>query len=238
MFSMHAVKKSFEGAPVLRNLSLRLSAGEIVALVGPNGAGKTTAFSLLAGLDLPDCGTIALDGYDITGMPFYRRARCGISYLPQESAIFSDLTLEENFQVVQEARSESRTTRRAATDRLLEEFSLSDLRRTPAAKLSAGERRRAAFALTIAAEPRFILLDEPFAALDPISIAEVKASVRNLARRGIGLMITDHNARELLPLADRTYVIFAGRLLADGSANAIMGNPEVRQVYLGDGFRV
>ena len=235
---MHAVEKSFEGAPVLRNLSLRLSAGEIVALVGPNGAGKTTAFRLLAGLDLPDRGTIALDGYDITGMPFYRRARCGISYLPQESAIFSDLTLEENFQIVQEARSESRTTRRAATDRLLEEFSLSDLRCTPAAKLSGGERRRAAFALTIAAEPRFILLDEPFAALDPISIAEVKASVRNLARRGIGLMITDHNARELLPLADRTYVIFAGRLLADGSANAIMGNPEVRQVYLGDGFRV
>lgn len=237
MLSMHAVAKSFQRIPVLRNIGLSLNAGEIVALVGPNGAGKTTTFRLLAGLDAPDHGTIALDGRDITRMPFYGRARCGISYLPQETAIFSDLTLEENFQIVQEARRTSTTTHRAATDRLLEEFSLADLRQTTAANLSGGERRRAAFALTIACEPKFILLDEPFAALDPISVTEMKTSVRNLASRGIGVLITDHNARELLPVADRAYVIFAGRLLADGTADAVMSNPDVREFYLGDGFR-
>lgn len=238
MLSMHAVAKSLHGIPVLRNVSLRLNAGEIVALVGPNGAGKTTTFRLLAGLDLPDRGTIALDGRDITKMQFYSRARCGICYLPQETALFSNLTLEENFQIVQEARRTSATKQRAATDRLLEEFSLSGLRGATAATLSGGERRRAAFALTVACEPNFILLDEPFAALDPISVTEMKLSVRNLARRGIGVLITDHKPRELLPLADRVYVIFGGRLLADGSADAITANPEVRQVYLGDGFRV
>jgi lipopolysaccharide export system ATP-binding protein len=238
MLSMQAVAKSFQGRPILRNLSLLLNAGEIVALLGPNGAGKTTTFRLMAGLDKPDCGTIALNGRDITRMPFYSRARCGISYLPQESAIFSNLTLEENFQIVQEARRESATTQRATTDKLLGEFSLSDLRGTLAAKLSGGERRRAAFALIVACEPKFILLDEPFAALDPISVSEMKASIKNLARRGIGVLITDHNARELLPVADRAYVIFAGRLLADGNADAIMANSEVRQIYLGDGFRV
>lgn len=238
MLSMHAVAKSFQGSPVLRDFSLSLNAGEIAALVGPNGAGKTTAFRLLAGLDMPDRGTISLDARDITRMPFYSRATCGISYLPQETAIFSNLTVEQNFQIVQEARGTSTRAQRAATDRLLEEFSLSDFRGKTAARLSGGERRRAAFALTIACEPKFVLLDEPFAALDPISVSEMKASVRNLARRGIGVLITDHNARELLPVADRAYVIFSGRLLAEGSAGAIMSNPAVRQAYLGDGFRV
>ena len=235
---MHAVAKSIQGIPVLQDVSLLLNAGEIVALVGPNGAGKTTAFRLLAGIDMPDRGTVALDGRDITRIPFYGRARCGISYLPQETAIFSNLTLEENFQIVREARRTSATAERALMDRLLEEFCLSDLRGTTAAKLSGGERQRAAFALTIACEPKFILLDEPFTGIDPLSVGEMKASVRNLARRGVGVLITDHNARELLPLADRAYVMFAGRLLADGSTDAIVANAEVRRVYLGDGFRV
>ena len=237
MLSTHAVAKSFQGYPIVHGLNLSVSGGEIVALLGPNGAGKTTSFRLLAGIEIPDRGTIELDGRDITAMTFSDRALLGVSYLPQESAIFRGLTLEQNFQIVLEARHSSSTVQRETMLQFLDEFCLAHLRGRIAGTLSGGERRRAELALIMACDPKFLLLDEPFAGLDPISVNEIQSSIGKLTKRGIGFLIADHNARELLRITDRAYVISAGCLLAHGSANTILQNPDVRQIYFGEEFR-
>ncbi len=230
------VGKSFKKRPVVRGVSLQIQRGEVVGLLGPNGAGKTTCFYIITGLIAPDYGNILLDGQDMTNLPMYRRARQGIGYLPQEASIFRGLSVENNIRAVLEVVEKSRDRREAILEALLAEFSITHLRRTPALALSGGERRRVEIARTLASNPHFVLLDEPFAGIDPIAVGDLRELVFHLKDRGIGVLITDHNVRETMDVIDRAYIIHDGTVLMEGSPTEIVGNDEVRRVYLGDRF--
>lgn len=228
--------KSYKGRQVVSGVSLGVRAGEAVGLLGPNGAGKTTCFYMVTGLVPVDQGTIEIDGYDVTSMPMYRRARLGIGYLPQEASIFRGLTVENNIRAVLEVVEKSRKERERSLDALLDEFHISRLRKAPAISLSGGERRRLEIARALASRPNYMLLDEPFAGIDPIAVADIQQLVRHLTGRGIGVLITDHNVRETLGLIDRAYIIHAGEVLTHGLPADIVGNADVRRLYLGEGF--
>ncbi len=228
--------KSYKGRKVVNGVSLGVRAGEAVGLLGPNGAGKTTCFYMVTGLVPVDEGTIEIDGYDVTSMPMYRRARLGIGYLPQETSIFRGLSVEQNIRAVLEVVEKSRKQREKDLDELLEEFHIGHLRHAPSMALSGGERRRLEIARALASRPAYMLLDEPFAGIDPIAVADIQQLVRHLTRRGIGVLITDHNVRETLGLIDRAYIIHAGEVLTHGRADEVVANPDVRRLYLGEGF--
>lgn len=230
------LEKSFKGRKVVRGVTLGVRRGEAVGLLGPNGAGKTTCFYMITGLIRPDAGRIELDGHDITAMPMYRRARLGIGYLPQEASIFRGLSVENNIRAVLEVVEPSRAERERQLDRLLDEFSIAHLRKLPSIALSGGERRRCEIARALATRPSFMLLDEPFAGIDPIAVGDIQDLVRHLTQRGIGVLITDHNVRETLGLIDRAYIIAAGQVLTHGRPDEIVRNPDVRRTYLGEQF--
>jgi lipopolysaccharide export system ATP-binding protein len=234
----HGVEKSFAGRKVVRGASLYVGRGEAVGLLGPNGAGKTTIFYMVTGLIKADRGRIELDGHDITRLPMYQRARLGIGYLPQEASIFRGLTVEENIRAVLEAVEPSAKRRQAELDSLLEEFGIARLRKTPSIALSGGERRRVEIARALATRPSYMLLDEPFAGIDPIAVGDIQALVRHLTQRGIGVLITDHNVRETLGLTDRAYIIYSGEVLMEGRTDDIVQDADVRRLYLGEEFRL
>jgi lipopolysaccharide export system ATP-binding protein len=234
--SVESVVKSFKKRPIVRGVSLSLERGEAVGLLGPNGAGKTTVFYMITGLIPADEGRILIDGEDITRLPMYRRARLGIGYLPQEASIFRGLTVEQNIRAVLELVEPDKATREEHLEALLEEFKITRVRSSPSIALSGGERRRVEIARALASRPSFMLLDEPFAGIDPIAIGDIQDLVRHLTDRGIGVLITDHNVRETLDLVDRAYIIHEGQLLIEGTPEEIIANEDVRRVYLGDEF--
>jgi lipopolysaccharide export system ATP-binding protein len=238
LLSVHNVEKSFVGRKVVRGVSLYVRKGEAVGLLGPNGAGKTTVFYMITGLIKADEGRIELNGCDVTQLPMYQRARLGIGYLPQEASIFRGLTVEENIRAVLEVVEPDGKRRERDLDALLEEFNIARLRKTPAIALSGGERRRVEIARSLATRPNYMLLDEPFAGIDPIAVGDIQALVRHLTNRGIGVLITDHNVRETLGLTDRAYIIYSGEVLMEGRADDIVNNPDVRRLYLGEEFRL
>jgi lipopolysaccharide export system ATP-binding protein len=230
------VQKSFRARRVVQGASLSVRRGEAVGLLGPNGAGKTTIFYMITGLIIPEGGRIELDGQDITSLPMYQRARLGIGYLPQEASIFRGLTVEENIRAVLEVVEPDRRKREHQLDALLEEFHITHIRKSPSIALSGGERRRCEIARALAGRPAFMLLDEPFAGIDPIAVGDIQTLVRHLTERGIGVLITDHNVRETLGLIDRAYIIHSGRVLMEGTPEEIVNNPDVRRLYLGEQF--
>jgi lipopolysaccharide export system ATP-binding protein len=230
--------KSYRRRPVLRDVSLRLRRGEVVGLLGPNGAGKTTCFYAVAGLVPPDAGSVTVDGQDVTRLPMYRRAKLGIGYLPQEASVFRGLTVADNIRAILELRIRDTDKRREMLDELLGEFSITHLRRTPAVALSGGERRRVEIARCLASQPKYVLLDEPFAGVDPLAVADIRKLVRQLTDRGIGVLITDHNVRETLEIIDRAYILHGGTVLMSGSPEQVVRDDNVRRVYLGDSFRL
>jgi lipopolysaccharide export system ATP-binding protein len=236
--AVHGVEKSFGGRTVVKGVTLYVRRGEAVGLLGPNGAGKTTVFYMITGLINADRGRIELDGYDVTALPMYQRARLGIGYLPQEASIFRGLNVEDNVRAVLEVVEPDRRRREADLNALLEEFNIARLRKTPAIALSGGERRRVEIARALATRPSYMLLDEPFAGIDPIAVGDIQALVRHLTNRGIGVLITDHNVRETLGLTDRAYIIYSGEVLMEGRADDIVNNPDVRRLYLGEEFRL
>tara|TARA_A100001037_G_scaffold119676_1_gene109012 strand:+ start:2247 stop:3044 length:798 start_codon:yes stop_codon:yes gene_type:complete len=228
--------KSYKKRPVIREVTLSVERGEVVGLLGPNGAGKTTTFYILTGLVKPDYGVITLDGNEITGLPMYRRARLGIGYLPQEASIFRGLSVENNIRAILEVAFKHPDQREIKLEELLAEFSISHLRRTSALALSGGERRRVEIARALAADPSFILLDEPLAGIDPIAINEIRDLISHLKDRNIGILITDHNVRETLEIVDRAYILHDGRVLMSGAPEEIVTHKDVRRVYLGESF--
>src|SRR5882672_1431260 len=232
------IGKSFNKRPVVRSVSLSLKRGEAVGLLGPNGAGKTTCFYMITGLIPADTGSIEVDGHDVTKLPMYRRARLGIGYLPQEASIFRGLTVEDNISAVLEIVEPDRDRRREQLESLLDEFNLARVRRSPAIALSGGERRRVEIARALATHPSFMLLDEPFAGIDPIAVGDIQELVRHLKERGIGVLITDHNVRETLGLVDRAYIVHSGTILMEGGPDEIVESREVRRLYLGEDFRL
>ncbi len=234
----HGVEKSFGGRMVVKGVTLYVRRGEAVGLLGPNGAGKTTVFYMITGLINADRGRIELDGYDVTALPMYQRARLGIGYLPQEASIFRGLNVEDNIRSVLEVVEPDKRRREADLNALLEEFNIARLRKTPTIALSGGERRRVEIARALATRPSYMLLDEPFAGIDPIAVGDIQALVRHLTNRGIGVLITDHNVRETLGLTDRAYIIYSGEVLMEGRADDIVNNPDVRRLYLGEEFRL
>ena len=236
--AVHGVEKNYSGRKVVRGVSLYVRRGEAVGLLGPNGAGKTTVFYMITGLIKADRGRIHLDGYDVTALPMYQRARLGIGYLPQEASIFRGLNVEENIRAVLEMIEPNKRRREAELDSLLEEFNIARLRKTPTIALSGGERRRVEIARALATRPNYMLLDEPFAGIDPIAVGDIQALVRHLTQRGIGVLITDHNVRETLGLTDRAYIIYSGEVLMEGEPDDIVNNPDVRRLYLGEEFRM
>jgi lipopolysaccharide export system ATP-binding protein len=233
---VHGLTKRFRKRPVLRGVSLNLRRGEAVGLLGPNGAGKTTCFYILTGLVKPDSGQIELDGYDVTELPMYRRARLGIGYLPQEASIFRGLNVEENIRAVLEVVEPDHARRETYLDELLAEFSIAHLRQAPALALSGGERRRCEIARALAARPAFMLLDEPLAGIDPIAVGDIRNLISHLKDRGIGVLITDHNVRETLDIVDRAYILHEGQVLREGTPAEIVLDEDVRRVYLGERF--
>jgi lipopolysaccharide export system ATP-binding protein len=232
------LEKSYGSRRVVHDVSLNLTRGEVVGLLGPNGAGKTTVFYMMIGLVRADAGVIELDGLDVTTLPMYRRARLGIGYLPQEPSIFRGLSVEDNIRAVLEVIEPDPARRESELDALLDEFDIADKRKTPAIVISGGERRRVEIARAIATRPSFMLLDEPFAGIDPIQVNEIKKLVRYLARRGIGVLITDHNVRETLDLVDRAYIVHSGEILMEGNPDEIVDNHDVRKLYLGREFEL
>jgi len=230
------LRKSYAGKPVVRDVSIKLHRGETVGLLGPNGAGKTTCFYMISGLVMPELGKITLDGADITSLPMYRRARMGIGYLPQEASIFRGMSVEGNILAILEVSEPVYEKRLLRLDELLAEFSITHLRNAPAIALSGGERRRVEIARALAANPSFILLDEPLAGIDPVAVADIKNLISHLKDKGIGVLITDHNVREALELIERAYIIHDGRVLMEGDPQEIVSNEEVRKVYLGEKF--
>jgi lipopolysaccharide export system ATP-binding protein len=234
--SVVSIAKSYDKRIVLSDVSLSVGRGEVVGLLGPNGAGKTTCFYSIMGLVKPDSGRIMLDGADITGLPMYRRAILGLGYLPQETSIFRGLTVEQNIIAVLELAEPDKAERAERLEFLLDEFGLTRLRKAPAMALSGGERRRCEIARALAATPSIMLLDEPFAGIDPISIADIRDLVKDLKQRGIGVLITDHNVRETLDIVDRACIIYDGRVLFAGSPQELVADENVRRLYLGEGF--
>ena len=232
------LRKSYRKRLVIRNVSLELGRGEVVALLGPNGSGKTTCFYSIAGLVTPEGGNVTVDGRDVTTLPMYRHAKLGIGYLPQEMSIFRGLNVEDNILSILEIAQPDRHKRRKRLEELLSEFSIEHLRRAPAMALSGGERRRVEIARCLAADPKYVLLDEPFAGVDPIAVGEIRALTADLKNRGIGVLITDHNVRETLEIVDRAYILHEGRVLMSGTPEEVVRNGDVRRVYLGDNFRI
>jgi len=230
--------KSYRKRPILRDVSLTLHRGEVTALLGPNGAGKTTCFYAIAGLIPPDAGTVTVDGEDVTWLPMYRRAKLGIGYLPQEASVFRGMTVADNIRAILEISIADREKRHEMLDELLGEFSITHLRRTPAITLSGGERRRVEIARCLASQPKYVLLDEPLAGVDPLAVADIRALVCHLKDRGIGVLITDHNVRETLDIVDRAYILHAGAVLMSGTPEEVVRDDNVRRVYLGDSFRI
>ena len=228
---------SYKGRPVIRDFSLDLHHGEVVGLLGPNGSGKTTCFYSIAGLVIAQSGQVFIDGTDITGLPMYLRARMGIGYLPQEVSIFRGLSVEDNILTVLEVAQPDRHKRYERLDELLTEFSINHLRKAPSIALSGGERRRVEIARCLAANPKFLLLDEPFAGIDPIAVGEIRHLVTDLKSRGIGVLITDHNVHETLKIVDRAYILHDGVVLKNGTAQEVIGDETVRRVYLGKNFK-
>ena len=234
--SVVSIAKAYDKRSVLSDVSVSVARGEVIGLLGPNGAGKTTCFYSVMGLVKPDSGRIMLDGEDITGLPMYRRAILGLGYLPQETSIFRGLSVEKNILTVLELSEPDATVRAARLETLLDDFGLTRLRAAPAMALSGGERRRAEIARALAADPSIMLLDEPFAGIDPISIADIRDLICGLKKRGIGVLITDHNVRETLEIVDRAYIIYDGRVLFTGSPEELVADESVRRLYLGEGF--
>jgi lipopolysaccharide export system ATP-binding protein len=234
----HGLEKAYGGRKVVDGVSLYVRRGEAVGLLGPNGAGKTTAFYTITGLIKADRGRIELDGHDVTHLPMYQRARLGIGYLPQEASIFRGLNVEDNIRAVLEVVEPNRRRREADLKALLDEFEIARHRKTPSIALSGGERRRVEIARALASRPSYMLLDEPFAGIDPKAVVEIQRLVRRLTTRGIGVLITDHNVRETLDLTDRSYIIYSGQVLMEGRKDDIVNDPEVRRLYLGEDFRV
>jgi lipopolysaccharide export system ATP-binding protein len=232
------LRKSYRKRVVIRDVTLELDRGEVVALLGPNGSGKTTTFYAGAGLVNPEGGQVTIDGRDATWLPMYRRARLGIGYLPQEMSIFRGLTVEDNIASVLDIALNDRHRRRERLEELLGEFSIEHLRRAPALALSGGERRRVEIARCLAADPKYLLLDEPFAGVDPISVNDIRHLVADLKKRGIGVLITDHNVRETLEIVDRAYILHDGKVLMSGTPAEVVQNENVRRVYLGENFRI
>jgi lipopolysaccharide export system ATP-binding protein len=228
--------KSYKSRRVVDGVSIGLRRGEAVGLLGPNGAGKTTCFYMITGLVPVDDGTIEIDGHDVSVMPMYQRSRLGVGYLPQEASIFRGLSVEANIRAVLEIIEPNKKVRDDKLDSLLDEFSITHLRKAPSIALSGGERRRLEIARALASDPTFMLLDEPFAGVDPIAVADIQNLVRHLTQRGIGVLITDHNVRETLSLIDRAYIIHAGQVLTHGRPSEIVNNPDVRRLYLGNDF--
>ena len=234
--SVVSIAKSYDKRTVLTDVSLTVGKGEVIGLLGPNGAGKTTCFYSVMGLVKPDSGRIMLDGDDITGLPMYRRAILGLGYLPQETSIFRGMTVEQNILSVLELAVPDKDKRALRLETLLDEFGLTWLRASPAMALSGGERRRAEIARALAADPSIMLLDEPFAGIDPLSISDIRDLICQLKQRGIGVLITDHNVRETLSICDRAYIIYDGRVLFSGSPDELVADANVRRLYLGEGF--
>jgi lipopolysaccharide export system ATP-binding protein len=238
VLAVHGVEKTFVGRKVVKGVSLYVRKGEAVGLLGPNGAGKTTVFYMITGLIRADNGRIELDGHNVTPLPMYQRARLGIGYLPQEASIFRGLNVEQNIRAVLEVVEKSAKQRDRRLDELLEEFNITRLRKTPSIALSGGERRRVEIARALATQPSYMLLDEPFAGIDPIAVGDIQTLVRHLTNRGIGVLITDHNVRETLGLTDRAYIIYSGEVLTEGPTTEIVNNPDVRRLYLGEQFQL
>lgn len=232
------LRKSYRRKVVIRDVSLSLNQGEVVALLGPNGSGKTTTFYAIAGLITAEGGHVTLDGRDITTLPMYRRAKLGVGYLPQEMSIFRGMSVEDNILAILDISDGSRHKKRERLEELLSEFSIEHLRRAPALALSGGERRRVEIARCLAAQPRYLLLDEPFAGVDPISVGDIRHLVGDLKKRGIGVLITDHNVRETLEIVDRAYILHDGKVLMSGSPDEVVENANVRRVYLGENFQI
>ncbi len=230
--------KSYRKKPVLRDVSLHVQRGEVVALLGPNGAGKTTCFYAVAGLITPESGTVVLDGADVTLLPMYRRARLGIGYLPQEASIFRGLSVEDNIRAVLELHVSDHSQQTTRLEELLAEFSITHLRRASAISLSGGERRRVEIARCLASNPSFVLLDEPFAGVDPIAVGDIRQLTAQLKNRGIGVLITDHNVRETLEIVDRAYILHDGAVIMNGTPQEVVQDDNVRRVYLGDRFSI
>lgn len=232
------LRKSYRKRMVIRDVSMELGRGEVVALLGPNGSGKTTCFYAIAGLVTPEAGSVIVDGRDVTTLPMYRRAKLGIGYLPQEVSIFRGLNVEDNIMAILEIALPDRHKRRERLEELLSEFSIEHLRRAPAMALSGGERRRTEIARCLAADPKYVLLDEPFAGVDPIAVGEIRALTADLKNRGIGVLITDHNVQETLQIVDRAYILHDGKILMSGTTEEVVQDENVRRVYLGNSFRV
>ena len=235
---VRGLRKSYGARTVVHEAGLTVRNGEAVGLLGPNGAGKTTIFYMITGLVAADRGTISLDGMEITHLPMYQRARLGIGYLPQEASIFRGLSVEDNIRAVLEVAEPNRKTRERKLDSLLEEFDIARLRKSPSIALSGGERRRCEIARALASSPTFMLLDEPFAGIDPIAVGDIQDLVKHLKQRGIGVLITDHNVRETLGLIDRAYIAHSGRILTEGTPDQIVANEDARRLYLGEDFRL
>ena len=239
MLSAQNLAKNFKGRDVVKDVSIEISQSQIVGLLGPNGAGKTTCFYMIVGLIQADSGKVLLDQKDVTQLPIHDRARHGLSYLPQESSIFRNLTVEENVLAILQARQElTREQTEEKLEQLLDEFSIEHIRNSKGMSLSGGERRRTEIARTLATDPKFILLDEPFAGVDPISVSDIKTIINQLKDRGIGILLTDHNVRETLDICEKAYIVSEGRVIADGDADAILRNEKVRSVYLGSQFKI
>src|ERR1700674_227738 len=231
--------KSYKSRQVVRDLSLELARGEVVGLLGPNGAGKTTAFYMIVGLVPCDAGRIRLEDTDVTLLPMHRRAQLGLGYLPQEASVFRKLSVEDNILAILETRPDlERAARERRLEELLEELRIGHVRKSMGMSLSGGERRRVEIARALAADPRFMLLDEPFAGVDPLSVADIQRIIKHLSDKGIGVLITDHNVRETLGICGRAYIVSQGTVLASGSADQILANPQVREVYLGQDFKL
>ena len=239
MLSAQNLAKNFKGRDVVKDVSIEVSQSQIVGLLGPNGAGKTTCFYIIVGLIQANSGRVLLDQKDVTQLPIHDRARHGLSYLPQESSIFRNLTVEENVLAILQARQElTRKQTEEKLEQLLEEFSIEHIRNSKGMSLSGGERRRTEIARTLATDPKFILLDEPFAGVDPISVSDIKTIINQLKDRGIGILLTDHNVRETLDICEKDYIVSEGHVIADGDADAILSNEKVRSVYLGSQFKI
>ena len=232
------IQKSYKGKKVVNGVSIEVNQGEIVGLLGPNGAGKTTSFYMIVGLVRPDIGKVYLDETEITKLPMYKRAQMGIGYLPQEISVFRKLSVEDNIMAILEMTDKSPSERKERLEELLEEFNLNDFRKTLGNRLSGGEKRRTEIARALATDPKFVLLDEPFAGVDPIAVEDIQSIVSDLKKKNIGILITDHNVQETLSITDRTYLLFEGSILKSGTAEDLASDEQVRRVYLGRNFEL